>query len=113
MAGAGHRNWQSYYGQNGIDQWMIPFFGASVYDDPAIYARSSPITFIKRVKTPTLVLVGERDVECPLPQSQEFYHALKTLQGADQAGRLSRRGPRRRAARAPPRRAAPLGGVVR
>jgi dipeptidyl aminopeptidase/acylaminoacyl peptidase len=79
VAGAGIANWQSYYGQNGIDQWLIPYFGASVYDDPAVYARSSPIEFIKRVKTPTLVLVGERDVECPLPQSQEFYRALKTL----------------------------------
>ena len=31
------------------------------------------------MKTPTLVLVGERDVECPVPQSYEFWHALKTL----------------------------------
>jgi dipeptidyl aminopeptidase/acylaminoacyl peptidase len=79
IAGAGIANWQSYYGQNGIDQWLIPFFGATVYDDPAVYARSSPITFIKRVRTPTLVLVGERDLECPVPQSREFWHALKTL----------------------------------
>src|SRR5439155_3472629 len=78
VAGAGIANWQSYYGQNGIDQWLIPYFGASVYDDPAIYARSSPITFIKRVKTPTPVLVGERDLECHLPQSQEVFHPLKT-----------------------------------
>ena len=79
MAGAGIANWQSYYGQNAIDQWMIPFFGASVYDDPAVYAKSSPINFIKNVKTPTLVVVGERDAECPAPQSFEFWHALKTL----------------------------------
>jgi dipeptidyl aminopeptidase/acylaminoacyl peptidase len=79
VAGAGIANWQSYYGQNGIDQWMIPYFGASVYDDPAVYAKSSPINFIKQVKTPTLVLVGERDLECPPPQSYEFWHALKTL----------------------------------
>jgi dipeptidyl aminopeptidase/acylaminoacyl peptidase len=79
VAGAGVANWQSYYGQNSIDQWMIPYFGATVYDDPAVYARSSPINFITRVKTPTLVLVGERDLECPVPQSREFWHALKTL----------------------------------
>ncbi len=79
MAGAGIANWTSYYGENLIDQWMIPFFGASVYDDPEVYAKSSPITFIKRVKTPTLVIVGERDAECPAPQSFEFWHALKTL----------------------------------
>jgi dipeptidyl aminopeptidase/acylaminoacyl peptidase len=79
VAGAGIANWQSYYGQNLIDQWMIPFFGASVYDDPAVYEKSSPIHFIKKVKTPTLVIVGERDAECPASQSYEFWHALKTL----------------------------------
>jgi dipeptidyl aminopeptidase/acylaminoacyl peptidase len=77
VAGAGISNWQSYYGENSIDQWMIPYFGASVYDDPAVYARSSAINFIKNVKTPTLVVVGERDGECPAPQSYEFWHALK------------------------------------
>jgi dipeptidyl aminopeptidase/acylaminoacyl peptidase len=56
---------------------MIPYFGAPVYDDPAVYAKSSPITFIKKAKTPTLIVVGERDGECPAPQSFEFWHALK------------------------------------
>ena len=79
VAGAGLSNLESYYGQNQIDQWLIPYFGASVYDDPAIYRRSSPIAFIKNVKTPTLIVVGERDAECPAPQSWEFWHALKTL----------------------------------
>jgi dipeptidyl aminopeptidase/acylaminoacyl peptidase len=79
VAGAGIANWQSYYGQNLIDQWMIPFFGSSVYDDRAVYEKSSPIHYIKNVKTPTFVIVGERDAECPPSQSYEFWHALKTL----------------------------------
>jgi dipeptidyl aminopeptidase/acylaminoacyl peptidase len=79
MAGAGIANLQSYYGENKIDQWMIPFFGKSVYDDPEVYAKSSPITFIKKAQTPTLVMVGDSDGECPTPQSYEFWHALKTL----------------------------------
>jgi dipeptidyl aminopeptidase/acylaminoacyl peptidase len=77
VAGAGISDWQSYYGENSIDQWMVPFFGKTVYDDPAIYAKSSAIDFIKNVKTPTLVVVGDRDGECPAPQSFEFWHALK------------------------------------
>ena len=77
VAGAGLSDWLSYYGENSIDQWMIPFFGASVYDDPAVYARSSAITYIKNVTTPTLVIVGDRDGECPAPQSFEFWHALR------------------------------------
>ena len=79
MAGAGIANYLSYYGENKIDQWMLPFFGKSVYDDPEVYARSSPITFVKNVKTPTLIIVGDSDGECPTPQSYEFWHALKTL----------------------------------
>ncbi len=77
VAGAGISNWQSYYGENSIGQWMIPYFGASVYDDPAVYAKSSAITFIKQAHTPTLVVVGDRDGECPAPQSFEFWHALR------------------------------------
>jgi dipeptidyl aminopeptidase/acylaminoacyl peptidase len=79
MAGAGISDWLSYYGENSIDQWMIPFFGASVYDDPAAYAKSSAINFIKRAHTPTLLAVGDRDGECPAPQSFEYWHALRDL----------------------------------
>ena len=79
VAGAGIANWISYYGENGIDQWMIPFFGASAYDDPAVYVADSPLTTIKAAKTPTLIYVGERDVECPPAQSVEFWHGLKAM----------------------------------
>ncbi len=79
VAGAGLSDWVSYYGLNDIDEWMIPFFGASVYDDPAVYAKSDPMHFVKAVKTPTLILVGDRDGEVPMEQSVEWWHALKTL----------------------------------
>jgi dipeptidyl aminopeptidase/acylaminoacyl peptidase len=79
VAGAGLSDWLSYYGLNDIDEWMIPFFGASVYDDPAVYAKSDPMHFVKAVKTPTLVLVGDRDGEVPMEQSVEWWHALKAM----------------------------------
>ena len=56
-----------------------PYFGASVYEDPAAYAKSSPINFIRQVKTPTFSYVGAADIECPAPQTLEFGHALATL----------------------------------
>ena len=77
VSGAGLSDWQSYYGTNEIDTWMIPYFGASVYDDPAVYAKSSPINYIKQVKTPTLMVAGDRDAEVPVTQSYEYYHALR------------------------------------
>lgn len=79
VAGAGAADWLSYYGQNRIDKWMNSYFGASPYEDPAAYAKSSAITYIKQAKTPTLLLVGERDGEAPSPQSFQFWHALKEL----------------------------------
>jgi len=79
VAAAGISNWLSYYGENGIDAWMLPYFGGSVYEDPAVYAQSSAINFIRNVKTPTFEYVGERDIECPAPQTQEFWHALKAM----------------------------------
>jgi len=84
VTGAGLSNWLSYYGQNDIDEWMVPYFGASVYDDPKVYDKSSPILFVKNVKTPTLILVGDRDGEVPAPQSFEWWHALKTLKVPNQ-----------------------------
>jgi dipeptidyl aminopeptidase/acylaminoacyl peptidase len=79
VAGAGIANWISYYGENGIDRWMIPFFGKSAYGDPAVYRAASPLESINQAHTPTLIYVGERDVECPAPQSFEFWHALRAL----------------------------------
>lgn len=79
QAGAGVANWISYYGQNGINQWMVPFFGASAYDDPAAYRAVSPIEKIRNAKTPTLLTVGERDVEVPSAQSLEFWNGLRAM----------------------------------
>lgn len=79
VAGAGLSDWLSYYGLNDIDEWMVPFFGASIYQDPAVYNKSDPIRFVTAVKTPTLILVGDRDGEVPMEQSVEWWHALDTL----------------------------------
>jgi dipeptidyl aminopeptidase/acylaminoacyl peptidase len=77
VSGAGLSNWLSYTGENGISAWMVPFFGASAYENPAVYARSSPMNFISHARTPTLIVVGERDAECPSPQSFEFWRGLQ------------------------------------
>jgi dipeptidyl aminopeptidase/acylaminoacyl peptidase len=77
VAGAGLSDWLSYYGTNNIDMWMLPYFGASVYDDPGVYARSSPMTFIKNVHAPTLIVGGDRDAEVPITQSYEYWNALR------------------------------------
>ncbi|MBB3349250.1 S9 family peptidase [Sphingomonas sp. BK069] len=77
VAGAGLSNWVSYYGTNGIDQWMLPFFGKTMYDDMAAYEKVSAIYHAKSARTPTFIYVGERDIEVPPTQSIEWWHALR------------------------------------
>ncbi|THD59646.1 S9 family peptidase [Phenylobacterium sp.] len=79
VAGAGIADWVSYYGENGINQWMVPFFGTSAYKDPAAYDKFSPIRYIGAAKTPTFIYVGERDVECPADQSLQFHAGLDAV----------------------------------
>lgn len=77
VAAAGLSNWISYYGTNGIDQWMLPYFGKTLYEDYDAYRAPSAIYFMKQAKTPTFLYVGERDIEVPPTQSIEYWHALK------------------------------------
>ena len=77
VAGAGLSNWVSYYGTNGIDQWMLPFFGKTLYEDRKAYEDVSAVNFIRNAKTPTFIYVGERDIEVPPTQSIEYWHGLK------------------------------------
>jgi dipeptidyl aminopeptidase/acylaminoacyl peptidase len=79
VAGAGIADWVSYYGENGINQWMVPFFGTTAYKDPAAYDKFSPIRYIQNAKTPTFIYVGERDVECPADQSLQFKAGLDAV----------------------------------
>lgn len=78
VADARLSNWFSYYGTNGINTWMTPFFGASVYHDYKAYEDVSAVYHVKNAKTPTFLYVGERDIEVPPTQSVEWYQALKS-----------------------------------
>ena len=79
VSGGGLSDWISYYGINGIDQWMIPYFGKSMYDDPNAYWAVSAIRTIKSARTPTFIYAGERDIEVPPTQSIEYWHALQAV----------------------------------
>jgi len=89
---------------------MIPYFGASVYDDPASM-RQLAYHVIKNVKTPTLILVAERDGECPL-RNRRIWHALKTLGVENEFVVMPTRAPDFEAGE-PPRHCAPRDCMVR
>ncbi len=79
-SGAGAVNWISMYGQSDIRINRTPWFGNTPWVKGApidVYWNNSPLKDIWKVKTPTLVLVGEKDVRVPAAQSVELYRALK------------------------------------
>ncbi|HTZ48548.1 MAG TPA: S9 family peptidase [Verrucomicrobiae bacterium] len=75
--GAGISDWMTYYVNTDITPFTRQYLHATPWDDPEIYARTSPITTIKQSKTPTLIQQGSNDKRVPVPDSYELYRGLQ------------------------------------
>jgi dipeptidyl aminopeptidase/acylaminoacyl peptidase len=75
--GAGISDWMTYYVNTDIHPFTRQYLKATPWDDPAIYAKTSPITNIKRARTPTLIQHGEFDTRVPIPNAYELYQGLQ------------------------------------
>lgn len=53
--------------------------GASCWDDPELYRRLSPITYVRQIQTPMLITQGLGDHRTPPDQGERLYVALRTL----------------------------------
>jgi dipeptidyl aminopeptidase/acylaminoacyl peptidase len=69
-------NWLSFHNTTNIGRFDELFLDADPYDPDGDYFARSPITHVRRVKTPALVMHGELDLCVPLSQGQELYQAL-------------------------------------
>lgn len=78
--GAGAVNWISMYAQTDVQVPREFYFKGKPYENWDHYLDVSPLKYIKRAKTPTLIHVGEADPRVPKPQSDELHMALKKLQ---------------------------------
>jgi dipeptidyl aminopeptidase/acylaminoacyl peptidase len=74
--GAGISDWTTYYVSTDITPFTPQYLGATPWDDPQIYAKTSPITTIRQAKTPTLIQHGSADHRVPVPNSFELYRGL-------------------------------------
>jgi len=75
--GAGISDWMTYYVNTDIHPFTRQYLKATPWDDPEIYAKTSPITTIRRAKTPTLIQHGENDPRVPIPNAYELYQGLQ------------------------------------
>jgi dipeptidyl aminopeptidase/acylaminoacyl peptidase len=75
--GAGMSNLVSFYGQTDIPGFTETYLGGPPWEALDTYVRCSPVTHAANLKTPTLILHGEKDFRVPLPQAEELYRALR------------------------------------
>ena len=76
--GAGVTNLWSFTGTADIPGFLPDYFGGEPWQQFESFRKHSPISFVKNVSTPTLVLHGEADERVPPGQGYEYYHALKS-----------------------------------
>jgi dipeptidyl aminopeptidase/acylaminoacyl peptidase len=75
--GAGISDWMTYYVNTDIHPFTRQYLKATPWEDPDIYAKTSPINYIKQAKTPTLIQHGATDQRVPLPNAYELYQGLQ------------------------------------
>lgn len=77
--GAGISSWYTYYNNTDIPNFTRHYLGDTPWVDPEIYARTSPITYIRQACTPTLIQHGDQDVRVPYANARELYRGLKDM----------------------------------
>jgi dipeptidyl aminopeptidase/acylaminoacyl peptidase len=75
--GAGISDWATYYYNTDITPFTINYLGADPVEDPEVYRKTSPITYVKGAKTPTLIQHGENDKRVPIANAYELRQALE------------------------------------
>jgi acylaminoacyl-peptidase len=72
-------NWYSFVLYSDIPWTANYWFPGMPWDNVDIYESKNLLSVVKNVKTPTMVLTGEADYRTPMPDSEQYYAALKLL----------------------------------
>jgi dipeptidyl aminopeptidase/acylaminoacyl peptidase len=71
-------NWLSFVGTTDGIGWYRNFENFP-WDDPSEHLRRSPLMYVGNVTTPTMLMTGVNDLRTPMPQTEEYYAALKVM----------------------------------
>ncbi len=75
--GAGISNWATYYQNTDITPFTRQYLQGTPWDNADIYQKTSPISYVSRAKTPTLIQHGELDRRVPIANAYELRLALE------------------------------------
>jgi dipeptidyl aminopeptidase/acylaminoacyl peptidase len=71
-------NWLSFVGTTDGIGWYRNFENLP-WDDPSEHLRRSPLMYVGNVTTPTMLMTGVNDLRTPMPQTEEYFAALKVM----------------------------------
>jgi dipeptidyl aminopeptidase/acylaminoacyl peptidase len=77
VVGAGVTHLSSFTGTTDIPDFARSYFSSWPWEDPQKYLEHSALMHVGKVKTPTLVVHGDKDDRVPVSQGWEFYIGLK------------------------------------
>ncbi len=77
--GAGISDWETYYCLTDIHQFTRKYLKSTPWDDKEIFEKTSPISYIKNAKTPTLIQHGDSDQRVPFPNALKLYQGLRDM----------------------------------
>ncbi|MBI3243659.1 MAG: S9 family peptidase [Chloroflexi bacterium] len=77
VMGAGIVNWLSFHGTSKLCEWDRIHYNTDPYEPRSKFEQFSAINLVGRVRTPTLIVHGEKDRDVPVSQGYEFFRALK------------------------------------
>jgi dipeptidyl aminopeptidase/acylaminoacyl peptidase len=69
-------DWLSFVGTTDGASWYFNFEKLP-WEDPSEHLKRSPLMYVGNVKTPTMLMTGVNDLRTPMPQTEQFYSALK------------------------------------
>ena len=62
-----------------IAGFIRSYVGPDHLSDPGAYLRHSPVSYVRDMTTPLLILHSEDDLRCPVSQAEELFVALRLL----------------------------------
>ena len=77
--GAGISDWVDYYYRTDITPFCPQYLGDNPWEDPDIYAKTSPMTYITKAQTPTLIQHGSNDARVPINNAYKLYRGLSDM----------------------------------
>ncbi|MEL6675226.1 MAG: S9 family peptidase [Bacteroidota bacterium] len=78
--GAGISDWMTYYVNTDVHPFTRQYLKSTPWDNPELYAKTSPMHYIKQAKTPTLIQHGEYDQRVPIPNAYQLYQGLQDME---------------------------------